>query len=344
MRWCAVLIVVAMVALPATDARAQDRAELWRRCDRTERVDRERLLASCTALIELGGETEQRLAILYYYRGLAHHWNWKDVEAIADFTEAIRLNRWFADAYRWRGHKYLYAKEPAYGRALADFSEMVRLDPSNANAFFLRGTVYMAMRHYEAAVKEFDVAIRLDPADWKAFEERSKAFEDLGLRERSKQDREHAFSISPSWQTYACAQAKDLEEALPYCNRALSLNPNFHSAFMWRGGWYLRSDKLDLAIADFDRALRIEPHQVFVRTTRGIARLRMGRLDAAIADFDEVLRDDDAANFTPRAVALYCRGVARQRAGDAQGGAADIAAARAKSRDIEERAAGYGLK
>lgn len=335
---------VFVLALGASPALARDRAELLRRCDLTERVDRVQRIVSCTALIELGGETEQRLAVLYYYRGLAHHWNWESDKAIADFTEAIRLNPWFPDAHRWRGHKYVHAQTPDYDRALADFSAMIRLDSSNGKAFFLRGTVYMKISRYEAAVREFDEAIRLDPSDWQAFEERSNALEKLGQRERSKQDREHAFSISPSWQTYACMLAKDLEKALPYCNRALSLNPDFHRALVWRGRWYLRSDKLDAAMMDFDRALRIEPEEVFVRTTRGITRLRMGQLDAAINDFDIVLRDNDPANYTPRAVALYARGVALQRKGDAPGGAADIAAAKAESANIEEIAAGYGLK
>lgn len=57
--------------------------------------------------------------------------------ALADFTEAIRLNPAEADAYAKRGH--IYGKQGRYAEAIADFSEVIRLDPNNVTVYIGRG-------------------------------------------------------------------------------------------------------------------------------------------------------------------------------------------------------------
>jgi tetratricopeptide (TPR) repeat protein len=62
-------------------------------------------------------------------------------EAVAELTEAIRLQSDFARAYNARGYVYLLKRD--YQHALADFDEAIRLDPNYANAIQNRG---MALR------------------------------------------------------------------------------------------------------------------------------------------------------------------------------------------------------
>jgi Flp pilus assembly protein TadD len=60
-------------------------------------------------------------------------------EAIAELSEAIRLQPDFARAYNARGYAYLLKRD--YQHALADFDEAVRLDPHYANAIQNRALV-----------------------------------------------------------------------------------------------------------------------------------------------------------------------------------------------------------
>jgi tetratricopeptide (TPR) repeat protein len=53
--------------------------------------------------------------------------------AIADFTQAIRLDPNYAKAYISRGGAYHNGKRD-YDRAIADFETALRLDPNNATA------------------------------------------------------------------------------------------------------------------------------------------------------------------------------------------------------------------
>ncbi|WP_373604433.1 tetratricopeptide repeat protein [Treponema endosymbiont of Eucomonympha sp.] len=54
------------------------------------------------------------------------------IQAIADFTQAIRLNPNDAAAYHSRGSAY-YNKSD-YDRAIADLTQALKLNPNDANA------------------------------------------------------------------------------------------------------------------------------------------------------------------------------------------------------------------
>jgi tetratricopeptide (TPR) repeat protein len=61
-------------------------------------------------------------------------------EAIADYTEALKLDAKLATAYYERGTAYEWTAD--YDRAVADFSEAIRLDANYAAAYHERGVVF----------------------------------------------------------------------------------------------------------------------------------------------------------------------------------------------------------
>lgn len=336
----AILTLITAASILAPPALAQDRAEHWRRCEGIDGVSLPASIESCTRLVESKAETEQALAIAYYSRGVAHHLYGDDDKAIADLSETIRINPWFADAWRWRGQAWFGKDE--HERAIRDYDAMVALDPSNPLAHFLRGTLHTWMQRWEPAIEDFAEAIRLDETFAKAWYERARAHEALGDEERGRRDREAGRRIDPDYWARACLdaiRARRMEEGLRMCDEALRLQPHFALAARLRAILHLDADRLDAAIADFNLALKVEPEQPDVRRDRGIAHLRTGRLDAAIADFDAALSQQRYDALT-----LYGRGLARQRRGDTKGGAADIAAAKALDKRVDTRLADYGLR
>ena len=90
---------------------------------------------------------------LYVNRGLA----WADKQeydkAIADFTEAIRLDPKNACAYNNRGMR-LGRQEGAFDKAIADFTEAIRLDPKNASAYGNRGLAWGDKKEYDKAIAD----------------------------------------------------------------------------------------------------------------------------------------------------------------------------------------------
>jgi tetratricopeptide (TPR) repeat protein len=90
----------------------------------------------CSSIIESGRQIGRNLAVAYYSRGLAYYDKDDDDRAIADYSEAIRLDPKYAQAYSSRGLAYDHKGD--LGRADPDYNEAIRLDPKYAQAYFNR--------------------------------------------------------------------------------------------------------------------------------------------------------------------------------------------------------------
>lgn len=98
------------------------------------------------------------------------HWPFKKgdyVKAIADYTEAIRLDPKLALAYYSRG--LTSVKKADYDKAITDFTEVIRLDPKYSIAYYARGSCYTKKREYDKAIADFTEAILLNPKDSNAY-------------------------------------------------------------------------------------------------------------------------------------------------------------------------------
>jgi tetratricopeptide (TPR) repeat protein len=69
----------------------------------------------------------------YYNQGSVHFDKIEGDQAIADFTEAIRLDPNYAEAYYKRGLSYSMYSVGEYGKALTDFEMAVSIDPANSH-------------------------------------------------------------------------------------------------------------------------------------------------------------------------------------------------------------------
>jgi tetratricopeptide (TPR) repeat protein len=137
-------------------------------------------ISGCTAMIQSGHETQQKLAVDFYNRGLAYTLKDQYDRAIEDFDEAIRINPTYALAFKGRGNVYL--SDGQYDRAIEDFDHVIGLNPNDAWAFVGRGGAYfgkgvaacrpaslppcaLAIAQYDRAIEDLDQTIRLNPND-----------------------------------------------------------------------------------------------------------------------------------------------------------------------------------
>jgi tetratricopeptide (TPR) repeat protein len=67
-----------------------------------------------------------------------------------------------AEAYFFNG-RYLAEKRGDYDRAIADFTQAVRLDPKDKGSFYYRGASYHMKGDYARAISDYEAALRLDP-------------------------------------------------------------------------------------------------------------------------------------------------------------------------------------
>ena len=75
--------------------------------------------------------------------GWSYDGNGEYNKAIADYTEAIRLDPKYKQAYTNRGVSY--AKKGEYDKAIADFTEAIRLNPTQPMSYMNRANAYRAL-------------------------------------------------------------------------------------------------------------------------------------------------------------------------------------------------------
>jgi tetratricopeptide (TPR) repeat protein len=131
----------------------------------------------------------------FYYRGQVYSRMQDSDRAITDFTEAVRLDRNYARAWCARG--LAYSDKQDYGRAIADFTEAVRIDPQLTEAYRGRGNVYLDRQDLDRAIADFSEAIRLDRSYPRAWYARGLAYTDKRDYGRAIADFTEASRLDP---------------------------------------------------------------------------------------------------------------------------------------------------
>lgn len=212
-------------------------------------------------------------------------------ERIRFYTEAIRLQPAFPEAYNNRASAYQAKGQIA--EALADLDEAIRLKPNYATAYYNRGITRYDKGDLAGALKDYDEAIRLKPG-----------YLDVGHEPSNADDGENAEAITdideviPERPNYGIAYNNrgiarydkgDIRGALADFNEAIRLMPNLAAAWFNRANLYHDKGNLDRALADYDQAIRLRSRHAIALNNRGLTRKSLGDITGAIADYDAAI-------------------------------------------------------
>ena len=129
-----------------------------------------RLAATCITMLlfvmmsahpATAGEAVQSMsAEEWLRRGYVYEEMGNSRAAVRAYTQAIKMNPGYADAYSNRGISYTELEE--FRPAVRDFSMAIRLNPGEAKYYFNRGIVYGKCEEYRLAMVDFDKAIAIN--------------------------------------------------------------------------------------------------------------------------------------------------------------------------------------
>src|SRR5258708_24740674 len=270
-------------------ARALDRKDV-QNC--TQTVDLDRAIAGCTRALEARLPDNIRSAV-YVSRGAVFEKKGDSDRAIADFSEAIRINPRSADAFFIRANAYSRAGD--FDRASADYNETIRIDPNHAKSYDGRGFAYYRKGEYDRTIADENEALRLDPKYANAYNNRGIAYGQKGDDDRAFADYDRAILMDPK-QPYAYAnrariygQKGDHDRALADGNEAIQINPKNVNAWIVRGNAYSAKSEFERAIASYDDAIRLNPLDREALTGRGLAYEKQADIARARSDFKAAL-------------------------------------------------------
>jgi tetratricopeptide (TPR) repeat protein/predicted aspartyl protease len=231
--------------------------------------------------------------------------------ALEEFNRACELSPAEPTYYYQRARVRLSLRQTDL--AASDLDQALKLKPDYLDAVVTRAELSLFKKDRAAALTDLEAADRL------AAKESDIRLTLAGLYERAESP-EQALAQLDLW--------------IPIHSQDVRL-PHAYNERCWNRA--LTGRQLDLALEDCNAGLRIS-HSAQLLDSRGLVYLRSGKLDKAIADYNAALK------VNPRiAWSLYGRGVAEMRKGMTTQGEADMAAATALAPRLNETAKRIGL-
>ena len=278
-------------------------------------------LVACTRLISSKKLRGADLVNAYTWRGITHvrfkgEWD----KAIADFSEAIRLDPKNTTAYAGRAASHL--RKGNLDRGLADLNEGRRIDPKHVGIHNVFGIYYTLKGDYDRALVELNEALRLSPQYQFAYIHRGETYEHKGELNKALADFRTALSFDPtqkgtagrqaaegirrveqklaalgSAEWTACFNGPHSDERIAACTHLIAggklRGDDLTQAYFRRGVSYAAfKGDFDRAIADLNEAVRLDPKHAFAISVRGAAFVYKRDFDRALADLNEALRLD----------------------------------------------------
>lgn len=107
--------------------------------------------------------------------------------AIDNFTQSIRLDPNYAEAYWWRAGAKYYSGN--YQAAIDDYTQSIKLNPDCVDSYNLRAVTKYELEDYQGAIDDITQSIKLDPEnDYSAYSFRANAKEKLGYYQAAIDD------------------------------------------------------------------------------------------------------------------------------------------------------------
>jgi len=156
--------------------------------------------------------------------------------AIANYTQAIRVQPKFSPAYYNRG--IAYYKQGDKQAALADFSQAIQVNQSwddrgIVNAYYNRATVRYDLSDFKGAISDYNQTIRLKPDYAAAYLNRGNVKDEAG----------------------------DVQGAIADYTQAIRIKSDYANAYYNRGNTYRRLGDLRQAALDLQRAAEFYQRQ-----------------------------------------------------------------------------------
>jgi uncharacterized caspase-like protein len=206
----------------------------------------------------------------YLWRAHAKYAAQKYEESIHDYNKTLQLSPGDNEAYFYRGNaKYTLKK---YNEAVADFTLTIKYEPKNARAYYYRGMSYYSLEKYGAALDDFDKTCVLAPHDGMNFYWRANSNYSLEEYALAIVDFDKAIELLPDYSSsyfykgYCLYALGKHDEAITSYSQSIERDNTFGNAFFWRAHAYEKLNRMAEAKKDVKKAIALEPDNESYKT------------------------------------------------------------------------------
>ncbi|AIF46045.1 hypothetical protein HY57_01570 [Dyella japonica A8] len=251
-----------------------------------------------------------------------------------------------AGDYALSGQAHLSRGEP--NAAVADLDEAIRLAPDQAAYYVSRAAAHEANKQPDAALADADKALGLDPKDFDALLLRARLRYLRKDHDGAAADVAAASALAPAGSAHARSiagfyiQLDQPAAALPLLDDWIRLHGSdamlgaVLNERCWARG--LSNQMLDDGLKDCRKAIKRDGANAAYLDSLGLIQLRLGNYADSIKAYEQAVAERPHAAWS-----RYGLGLAKIRAGQADAGQADLAAARGMDPEIEAHATKFGL-
>jgi tetratricopeptide (TPR) repeat protein len=202
----------------------------------------------------------------YYNRGNVRAERGELDQAIADFTETLRLNPNHAGALNNRGSAH--RQKGDLDSALADFTAAIAAAPAFALPLYNRGNTLADRGDYAAALADYTAALRLEPNNLVLYHNRGRIHALLDNYDQAIADNLEALRLDADdartcnnlawlWATSPRPEERDPQKAIDFARRACELTQWQIAGFLdTLAAAYAAAGKLAEAIEQQRRAIK----------------------------------------------------------------------------------------
>jgi len=268
------------------------------------------LAASRRQLRAVVGAAAAAAILLCAFEARAQVGVWKDNETLWTHTLAVTRDNYRAEY----AIGTILGQQGRTADAIAHFTEAVRLEPGFAEAHFNLGIAEMTLGNLAEAEDHFALALRVHPDDANAHYNLGVAYsrhgriDDAIVQYREALRLQPAFAAAENGLGFALQSQGHVDDAIGHYNTAIRLDASLADAFHNRGFALATQGKVAEAIADFRTAIRLKPEFEAAHLSLGIALAGTGQKDEGIRELQEVLRLNPANEGAIRALEYLRRG------------------------------------
>lgn len=181
--------------------------------------------------------------------------------AMADYSEAIRLEPTKASTFNSRGK--LYFNKQDWPNAEADYNKAIELDPTKGEYWVNRAAVKASTGRFPEALQDVNEGLKVDATLPNGYRTRFLILQALNMYAESIPDIEQLLQYTPNDVNLYYEKARALrvvgktQEAIPFYDTAIRGNPNNGLFYLERGKAHLSLGNKALARPDFDKASQL---------------------------------------------------------------------------------------